>query len=339
MIVFTAAQLIAALKLGVTIIALAPGSYNDVRVINHTYSNPVTIESLDQAHSAVFSGCFNMANSSGIVVKGLKIDFSGCKDPFWPGRVDRVKNIKFDNVEIVGMGATSGPGGFLIVDSEKITFTNCRFHHLGSVALNIARGKTFVIKDNEFSDWDKSAVGIGQINGLIFTRNVIHDARPTPGTHPDGLQMFTTNTKIPSSDIFIDNNTMYAGDGGAFQGIFIQDETGKMPYENVQISRNLILGSMWNAIYLKNATGRIKITDNQTYSWKLWNPTATTDSGKPTTTAFTAGILLWTAPGAELTETGNSAQRFSRPDGSAGPVPPGNSLATGQQHFDPRSMK
>ena len=327
MLINTSAQLIAALKAGATSIVIANSSLSDVHIENMVATSPVVISSPAGSARATFGGCFGIVKSAKLIIRNIKLDLSKCSDPYWPGRIQSSSNIVFDSVEVLGNGPSSSAGGILIQDSEDITFKNSWFHDLGSVALNVGRVKRLAVEDTEFSNWGKSAVGIGQIQGLVFRGNNIHDAHPTPGTHPDALQLFTTGTKEQSSDLTIEDNKLSVGEGGAFQGIFIQDEIGDKPYRNVKIINNVILGSMWNAIYLKRASGTVEILHNKAFSWRLPNPTATRPGAETVKTDFTAGILVWTTDGANLIERGNQAQRFTDARGNPSGPPTGNFMA------------
>jgi hypothetical protein len=321
--------MVAALKAGVVSILLAPGNYTDIHILNVYPTRPITISSQSKDGPAILDGCLSINRVADLTFNDVIFDFKNCSDPYWPGRINNVSNISFENDEFRGIGPASTAGGVLLVDSDNVKVLHSKFHHLGSVALNISRAKNLTIDGNDFFDWSKSAVGIGEVHTLEFNNNWIHDAFPLPGVHPDGLQIFTTHTQYASDNLSIVGNNLESGNGGAFQGIFIQDEERDKPYKNVYIARNRIIGGMWNGIYLKSATGKVDVIDNTAFSSVQWNPTATTDPGHPVKTSFTSGILIWLLPDAVLIERGNAAQRFSTRDGRASGPPPGNSIARG----------
>src|SRR3546814_7805117 len=52
------------------------------------------------------------------------------------------------------------------------------------------------------------------------------------------------------------------GDGDIIQGILLRDQSGgKLPYQDVTISDNIVLGGMYNGISVGNANGLV-MTDN-----------------------------------------------------------------------------
>src|SRR3546814_514909 len=80
--------------------------------------------------------------------------------------------------------------------------------------------------------------------------------------HPDAIQLWTTNTTESARNISITGNVFERGDGDIIQGIFLRDQSGgKLPYQDVTISDNIVLGGMYNGISVGNANGLV-MTDN-----------------------------------------------------------------------------
>src|SRR3546814_3504194 len=78
----------------------------------------------------------------------------------------------------------------------------------------------------------------------------------------DLIQLCTTNTTESASNISISGNVFERGDGDIIQGIFLRDQSGgKLPYQDVTISDNIVLGGMYNGISVGNANGLV-MTDN-----------------------------------------------------------------------------
>src|SRR3546814_397544 len=78
----------------------------------------------------------------------------------------------------------------------------------------------------------------------------------------DLIQLWTTNTTESARNISITGNVFERGDGDIIQGIFLRDQSGgKLPYQDVTISDNIVLGGMYNGISVGNANGLV-MTDN-----------------------------------------------------------------------------
>ena len=73
--------------------------------------------------------------------------------------------------------------------------------------------------------------------------------------HPDAIQFWTSGFNYSSSNITIDDNTITRGAGSAVQGIFMRDEVGNIPYQNVQIEGNEIIGENFNGLVVSGVNG------------------------------------------------------------------------------------
>jgi len=285
----------------------------------------VRITSQNPSNPAILAGDFKIANSSNLAFSQLVVDFSTTDDPYWAGRMSDIKNVSFDQVEIRSSGPTvAWPGGFDVTDSDHFAVTNSKVHDIGSAAFNILRATNATISGNDFYRWGKSAVGAGQVQNFTFSNNKVHDAFPVIGTHADGLQILTAGTTAQSNGLTITGNHLWTGQGWAFQGLFIQDELGTMPICNVRVTGNLLYGTMWDSLWLKNVCGTNTVANNLMISWPQPDIDATTDLTKPVITAFTANLNTWVAAGATLTMTGNMAQSFSDANGKWVAALPGN---------------
>jgi hypothetical protein len=134
--------------------------------------------------------------------------------------------------------------------------------------------------------------------------------------HGDAVQFMTYGTTSVSSNINISDNLIDRGNGVPLQGIFMRDETNKLPFNNVTIDNNTIIGGEWNAIALSHATGKVQIEGNTIGSWAGANVVA---GGS---TKFISWIDLGDLSGASLTETGNHAQVYI--NGGVRTAPAGN---------------
>lgn len=327
MIPITCSTLIASLKAAAAgaVLGLPAGPCVTPAIDNVNPANVVTITSQDPAHPAILAGDFKMGNSSNLTFSQLIIDLSTTTVRYWPGRISDVKNVAFDRVEVRAAGPTvDWPGGLLVSDSDHVSFTNSKLHDVASVLINVERSTNVTISDNEFYRWGKSAIGASTVQGLTVSNNNIHDSLPPPGTHSDGLQVFTAGTKAPSNGIVVTNNRMSTGDGYPFQGIFIQDETGSLPISNVTVTGNQLSGTMWDSIWLDGITGVNKVLNNTMVSWRQIDVGATKDMAKPVITDFTANLHTVVVKGGTLTIAGNSAQSFTDPNGRYIADLPGN---------------
>jgi hypothetical protein len=311
-------------------IELAPGTYVGVSIVNMKFDQPVTITSADPAHRALLIG-LKVANSSGLVLKGLELSTVGDPDAYYPFRIQSSENVKFLNLDFHGDQSappSTGRRGVLAANNTDIRFEGCHFHHMwgGLTANNNLRVD---IIGNTFSDLNKGAVEMGGSSLVNISNNLFTNFRLDRGTHPDAIQLYTAGTQKIAHDILIKDNLYYRGTGDAVQGIFIQDEVGTLPYNDLTVSGNAIIGGMWNSIYIKHATGNLRVTNNIAASWAgLDMPgvgTVAAAKTQPTITKFLAFLFLrGDLSKASVTLSGNKAQIYMDPAGRRIQAPRGN---------------
>ncbi len=80
-------------------------------------------------------------------------------------------------------------------------------------------------------------------------------------THPDAIQFLTSGETAGVHDIVITDNVIDRGSGSAVQGIFMTDQVGTLPYQNVTISGNMLVGTMYNGIMVNDGIN-LNISNN-----------------------------------------------------------------------------
>src|SRR3546814_9183840 len=96
--------------------------------------------------------------------------------------------------------------------------------------------------------------------------NSLKDFSPAAGDHADAIQFWTTGSTVASKNIEISNNQITGKSGGQIQGIFITDQSGgKLPYSNMVVKNNTLIGTHWHGITLMydsgtSVTGNIWVT-------------------------------------------------------------------------------
>jgi hypothetical protein len=286
-------------------IELAPGSYSGVKLVYENFSSPVTITSESAAKPAVLEG-LDVSYDSNLHFTNLEISSVGSTDPYYAVRVMNSQNISFAHLEVQGNLSetpSQNVSGFGVEKSSNVSVSDSTFNDLYiGFAANINTNVSVV--GNSFTDMDKSGVGMGAVTGANISNNNFTDFNTPYGTHSDAIQLYTASMPNGSSNVVIDGNLYYRGDGTPAQGIFVQDEQGTMPYDNITIDDNTMIGGEWNAIYLKHAIGSVQVEGNTVASWAGY------DGATDTTMNFISWINLQGLSGATLTETGNAAQEY-----------------------------
>lgn len=195
----------------------------------------------------------------GLRLEGLEIDLS---------RGGTFAVLRSQEIDLVGLnvhGSLDGNprndgGGLMIRSSSDVRVVDSEFSQLkwGLGHLDV---KGLVVRDNEFHDLRVDGVRGGGSSNLVISGNQFRDFHPSGRDHPDAIQLWTTNTKAPARDILIENNYFLRGDGAAVQGIFLRDQVGDLPYEQVVIRGNLVAGGAYNGIVV-NGGRSVAVEDN-----------------------------------------------------------------------------
>jgi hypothetical protein len=234
-------------------VALAPGTYSGQAFANLSFvgNGGVTITSADPNNHAVLTD-FAVTGSTGLTFSNLEL---ATNSPVGTAAfvVKSSNDIHFDNVKVHGSPDATGndANGLEIDHSTNVSVTNSEFQQLGHGAA-ISTSSGIVLAGNNVHDMQSDGFDFAQVDHLTIAGNVFTDFHPVAGAHPDAMQFFTNGTTAASHDITISGNVILLGQGQQFQGIFMTDSSGVMPYENVTISDNLINSSGSNAIRLSN---------------------------------------------------------------------------------------
>lgn len=260
--VSNAAELTAALKSarGGETILLNAGTYDAVSVRGIQPAGNVTIASADPSAQAVLTGLV-LRDSANITVRNVEM-FDQSSTTVSDFRIQGSKNITFDAVKVHGQPGADGLDSqpFMIRESSNVTVSNSEFYDV-RYGISMLNNNGVTITNNSFHDIRTDGIRSGGSSNVTIADNFFTNFHPAAGDHPDAIQFWTTNTTASAENITITGNAIVRGDGGAIQGIFMNDEKGYLPYKNVLISDNLVVGTMFNGIRVANAAG-LAVTDN-----------------------------------------------------------------------------
>jgi hypothetical protein len=153
-----------------------------------------------------------------------------------------------------------GGGAMLIRNSSGVRVTHTEVHDLNEGVAHLDCDH-LVISDNTFHNMGADGIRGGGSSWVEVKGNQFSDFHRASGEHPDAIQFWTTNTKASAHDITIENNVFVRGEGTPAQGIFMADERRNLPYQNIRIAHNAMIGAMWNGIMIAHGDN-VVITDN-----------------------------------------------------------------------------
>lgn len=278
--VSTTAQLLSALRSARSgdVVQLEAGTYSAVHIRGLNLSN-VTIQSKNPDQPAVFTDLV-IRDSSGLTVRNVEFSFPEGSSPF-PFQVLRSADIRIDQVHVHG-SLDGNPGndsltGLQIRWSRNVSVTNSEFEQLEHGLAHLDnQGLNFT--GNSFHDIRTDGIRGGGSSDVLIARNTFTDFYPAEGDHPDAIQFWTGNTTESARNITVTGNEITRGEGGIVQGVFFRDQVTTLPYENVTITNNLVVGGMWNGISV-NGVNNLTITDNTVVAFPDMNSYIRVDNG------------------------------------------------------------
>jgi len=253
-------------------ILLAPGTYAGWAPKGLSFSPAVTISSEDPGHRATFTN-FDAHNIKGVTFQ--KLELRATAPGYFVFQLFNASDVHFDQVDVHGSldgDPTDDAEGLRFVDSEDISVTNSEFHELKRAAA-ISTSNRVKVSGNIAHDLEVTGFMFAACTQVSVTDNAVWTLKSVPGDHADAIQFLTAGTTTPSRDITIARNLVYRGEGKATQGIFLRDQIGTLPYQDVTIADNLIVGTGYNGILVMGAT-HLSVTGNELIS----NPGSTNNT-------------------------------------------------------------
>ena len=248
--VTTTSQLQSALKTahaGDTI-SLASGSYTGVSLQNLNFTGAVTITSQDPNHQAVLVG-LKLTSVSGLKFSNLEITTVGSTDAY-AARVTSVQNVSFDHMSVHGSmdgNPQNDVQGLFIRESSNVSVTNSEFQQLYT-GIDHLNSDHITFSNNNIHDIRMDGIRGGGSSYVTVANNTFTNFHPMAGDHADAIQFWTAGTTAVAHDITISGNVATRGTGDAVDGVFMKDEVGTLPYQNVKIENNTITGEHYNSI-------------------------------------------------------------------------------------------
>ncbi|MFN5822237.1 MAG: right-handed parallel beta-helix repeat-containing protein [Novosphingobium sp.] len=251
--VSTAVQLVAAVKAAQPgdEIRVAPGQYTAITLTGIVPAGTVSITSADPANPAVFSE-FVISSSSNIALSNLKMVVPDNSYKWYHFQINSSSNITVSNCVFDGPGLTpvQDTTGLNVRDSTGIKVQGCEFMNL-VFGLGVGGSRDISVTNSSFHDIRVDGIRGTNNSQVNYSYNFFTNFRSAEGDHADAIQMWTTSTGQPATDITIQGNTIVRGNnGGPIQGIFIRDQIGTMPFSNVTVKDNIVIGGSYNSISL-----------------------------------------------------------------------------------------
>lgn len=243
-------------------ILLAPGDYAPFALRNVAPAREVMITSQDPARRAVLTGA-NLRGGGNLSFHDLELRGSGRaaqEDFIFRG----LRNLRISNIAASGRAGPIGLAEDKIMQLRECTnalITRAAFTNAG-IALSLLDTSGVSVTSSYFHDLRMDAIRGGGNSNVVIAYNYITGFSPKGADHPDGIQFWTNRQKAAAQDIKIIGNVILRGRGKPMQGIFMRDEASNLPYKNVLVRDNLVVGGMYNGIAVLSDTSSLVLVNN-----------------------------------------------------------------------------
>lgn len=243
-------------------ILLAPGDYAPFALREIAPAAQVVVTSQDPARPAVLTGV-NLRGGANLTFRNLVLRGSGKavqEDFLFRG----MRNLTISHVLASGRTGPTGLAEDKIMQLRECTgatITRSEFTN-AVIALSLLDTNGVTVTSSYFHDLRMDAIRGGGNSNAMIAYNYITGFSPKPADHPDGIQFWTSRQKSAAHDIRIIGNVIHRGRGKPMQGIFMRDETDNLPYRNVLLQDNIVVGGMFNGIAVLSDTSSLTVTNN-----------------------------------------------------------------------------
>lgn len=285
-------------------------------------NSPVLIKALDPTNLPTFHQ-ISINNSSYISISGIHVDNSNV--PYTPTYQSDLQISGSNHIEFVDSMMTSMAHGFLVNandpngggnialvrNSQDIVFSN-------NFVSDYMRGATFlevkglIFSGNEFTGIQYDGFQAGGLQNAVISNNYMHDFYGSTQTanHSDFMMIWGTNAQSVTTNVQINGNILDTGNGAAYQGIFIgnnslgQSGPAGQYFQDIRVYDNVVHTAMWHGISVYD-TNQLQLYDNTV----LWDMDAYTKSSPNSGwTQAQPWIKAANTPGAQV--LGNVAGRI-----------------------------
>jgi hypothetical protein len=298
-------------------IYLAAGTYSGLAIKSLIFSSAVTITSADPLHRAVLTN-FDVTSVQGLTFSNLEFSSTGTVGTAF--NISKSQYLTFDHINAHGSldgNAQNDSQGLGILNSNHINVTNSEFQQFYR-GVQFGNSNDITVSGNNIHDLRTSGVvGAGVFNIKVLD-NQISSIHPMTGDHPDAIQFFTSGTTVASHDILVADNVITRGGGDGTQGIFFRDQVGTLPFNNVTIHDNLVVGTGYGGIYVVGATN-LHVDSNQLVSTvgKVYNTWMLVQNSDQVVSASNQALQISYDTSTHVTDTSNTLNTVVTDNGAA----------------------
>lgn len=238
-------------------IALRPGTFRDLRIVDYAPRGPVRIIAMDRSSPPTVNRVA-ITRSRGLSLEGLRFVAAGDEpQSSYLLTIERSQDIGVQSSRFV---ARENQGdkrvrGLLASDVTGLRFADNRVDGLERAAV-FNRGRDIVVEHNLVERMTTDGFNFFEVQNVDILSNSFRGFKVDPGIQADFVQFWTNRAVIPTTNVRIRFNVMIQDLPDPVQGIFIRSEHD-VPYDKIEITDNIILTGSPHAITLDLATNSV----------------------------------------------------------------------------------
>lgn len=256
---------------GGDVINLAGGTYSNL-IVRHSDRNPlkysssgVIIRSANSQNPAIFNR-LEVIGIQNATFQDIRFIYSatrsGLSSKMKPFRLESGKNVTYKNISFEGYNNNDGIGqgyGFSFKTSDNVRLENCSFDKL-YYGLQLLTSTNVALVNNRFTNIGWDAIQIGTTQNLLIDSNYIQMKTVPNQLHKDMIQIHNAGPGLPTANVIIRNNTLYApNNGNNCHSMYFGNERAQqgrsMYYRNFTIENNDIQSGQSHGISVGEIIG------------------------------------------------------------------------------------
>jgi hypothetical protein len=169
-------------------------------------------------------------------------------------RCDGCADLTVENAVFKGPDNELAGRAIQIVGAERVTVRDSRFREL-MIAMSLLRVDGFVLTGNRCERLERDCIIVGESRNGLIAENHASESEPMPGTHPDGIQLFSRPSSPPTSDVVIRDNVVTGKTQGIFLGNHVRHGIDDGGFDRITIERNVVDVSFPQGLSVQSARG------------------------------------------------------------------------------------
>lgn len=155
---------------------------------------------------------------------------------------------RFDGGDVERGGIKADRSDHLVVDSAT-------FRHFTRNGIGFGTTTDSRIVGNVFTDSGSDGIDLAMSQRIVVDHNRCGDFHPTPGAHPDCIQLWSRPGNPPTADITITNNEAIGDMQGITMFNHVRNGVDDGGFDRIRIENNVVKVTSWHGIFVGSCRG------------------------------------------------------------------------------------